>query len=381
MSQRYLLIVDHGFNAGGSCSLDAKKTYFIGSADQCDIVLSDPDIAPQHAALTITDEGVCWRSVQGIIAQQKKELKQGDFAIWPIEAEVTVASTVIRIEPKKRWSANKTRTTNTEKPENSAKSNLEPEKALLPQQIKKAGIGAALLTGIICCFLYFNPYFISNAANQSAQVDSSQTPEGKLKAILSETKEGQLNLSYIEGKAVVTGYLNTRAELIKLKDRIRLDRPTASLQISTGEDLSTSVQDVMRMHGIIVGTVYEGDGVVKVEGLKDSGQKFQSAVRASLENINGLKRIAVGETDFQASQKLPNQTAEPAKQDNSFITGSPNDPKRVTALVAGEAPFVLTADGARYFEGALLPLGHKLLEIREKEIVVERDGQNHVVTF
>ena len=40
-----------------------------------------------------------------------------------------------------------------------------------------------------------------------------------------------------------------------------------------------------------------------------------------------------------------------------------------------------TADGSRYFNGALLPSGHRVVEIAERAVVVERDGQRTRLTL
>jgi type III secretion protein D len=54
----------------------------------------------------------------------------------------------------------------------------------------------------------------------------------------------------------------------------------------------------------------------------------------------------------------------------------PDDPgKRIASLVPGEPAYLVTADGSRYFVGALLPSGHRVLLIADKTVTVERDGQ------
>ena len=54
----------------------------------------------------------------------------------------------------------------------------------------------------------------------------------------------------------------------------------------------------------------------------------------------------------------------------------PDDPaKRLVAVVGDtDSPYFVTADGSRYFSGALLPSGHRVIEIAESAVIVERDG-------
>ena len=39
-----------------------------------------------------------------------------------------------------------------------------------------------------------------------------------------------------------------------------------------------------------------------------------------------------------------------------------------------EAPYFVTADGSRYFTGAVLPSGHRVMQIADRSVMVERDG-------
>jgi type III secretion protein D len=47
---------------------------------------------------------------------------------------------------------------------------------------------------------------------------------------------------------------------------------------------------------------------------------------------------------------------------------------RIVSVVASADPYVVTADGSRYYVGASLPQGGKLAGVKEGEVLVERDG-------
>jgi hypothetical protein len=49
--------------------------------------------------------------------------------------------------------------------------------------------------------------------------------------------------------------------------------------------------------------------------------------------------------------------------------------KRVVNVVYGPRGYVVTADGSRYFEGAFLPSGHRIVRISDDEVRIERDGK------
>ena len=63
-----------------------------------------------------------------------------------------------------------------------------------------------------------------------------------------------------------------------------------------------------------------------------------------------------------------------------------DDPgKRVAAIVSGNPPevppYLVTADGTRYFEGALLPTGHRIAAIGQHEVLLEKDGARTPLVF
>ena len=42
---------------------------------------------------------------------------------------------------------------------------------------------------------------------------------------------------------------------------------------------------------------------------------------------------------------------------------------------------MVTADGARYFLGAVLPSGHRIADVQPQTLTLERDGQQQVLNF
>jgi type III secretion protein D len=46
----------------------------------------------------------------------------------------------------------------------------------------------------------------------------------------------------------------------------------------------------------------------------------------------------------------------------------------VASIVPGDPPYVVTVDGTRYFEGALMSSGHRINKIEEKQVVLEFNG-------
>ena len=59
-----------------------------------------------------------------------------------------------------------------------------------------------------------------------------------------------------------------------------------------------------------------------------------------------------------------------------------DDPgKRISSLVPGEPAYLVTADGSRYFLGALLPSGHRVMQIAKGSLALELNGQQLILNF
>jgi type III secretion protein D len=55
--------------------------------------------------------------------------------------------------------------------------------------------------------------------------------------------------------------------------------------------------------------------------------------------------------------------------------------KRIVALVSQGLPHLITADGARYFVGAVLPSGHRLVAVQPQALLLEREGRTSRIDF
>jgi len=50
-------------------------------------------------------------------------------------------------------------------------------------------------------------------------------------------------------------------------------------------------------------------------------------------------------------------------------------------VVGGEAGYVATADGARYFAGSMLPTGDRIVGVESQAVLVEKGGETTRLMF
>jgi type III secretion protein D len=84
-------------------------------------------------------------------------------------------------------------------------------------------------------------------------------------------------------------------------------------------------------------------------------------------DVRGLTKLSV------------RNTAEPLPKPMPPVSDDPG--KRIASLVPGDPGYVVTADGSRYFVGAMLPTGHRIAEIGAESVTLEFDGKKTTLNF
>jgi hypothetical protein len=134
-------------------------------------------------------------------------------------------------------------------------------------------------------------------------------------------------------------------------------------------ELMASAVDVFRLYGIAAQASWSPEGELVLRTKERDAAKVQAAAAAARRDVARLPTL-----------RVDNQPPVPTA---AAPSPAPDDPvKRLVAVVDNsDSPYFITADGSRYFSGALLPSGHRVVEIAERAVVVERDGQRTRLTL
>lgn len=143
----------------------------------------------------------------------------------------------------------------------------------------------------------------------------------------------------------------------------------AGPQRAAPHDAAAGAVEVFRLHGIAAKPGWSPEGELLLHTRERDGARVEAALAAARRDLPGLPALRV---DNQPPTTAPAPPVPPA-----------DDPaKRLVAVVDNsDSPYFITADGSRYFNGALLPSGHRVVEIAERAVVVERDGQRTRLTL
>jgi type III secretion protein D len=158
-----------------------------------------------------------------------------------------------------------------------------------------------------------------------------------------------------------------RGRLATLAEHARLDAWLAArqfspvVQVQVDEGIARDVTDVFRVNGVAVQARVQGAGHIVVDASETDPQRLARAEEIVRRDVRGMERLT-----------LHNRAAPPPPPAPPVIT----DPgKRIASLVPGDPGYLVTADGARYFVGAMLPTGHRITQIAAQRVTLERDGQ------
>lgn len=127
-----------------------------------------------------------------------------------------------------------------------------------------------------------------------------------------------------------------------------------------GAEIAHDVEEVLRLSDVACDAHYDGNGTVTVSGHLGDPKVLATVIQSrAMREIVGLKRVLAVNMDDRHGSAAPTQV----------------DGTRIVSAISGDDPYVVTADGSRYYVGAELPQGGRLTGVDGDEVLIERNGQ------
>jgi hypothetical protein len=127
-----------------------------------------------------------------------------------------------------------------------------------------------------------------------------------------------------------------------------------------GGEIAHDVEEVLRLSDVACDAHYDGNGTVTVRGHLGDPKVLATVIQSrAMREIVGLKRVLAVNLDDRHGSAAPTQV----------------DGTRIVSVISGDDPYVVTADGSRYYVGAELPQGGRLAGVDGDEVLIERNGQ------
>ncbi len=175
---------------------------------------------------------------------------------------------------------------------------------------------------------------------------------------------GFKNLKVVRGEdggLIVSGVLRTDKELASLRSMAVKSLPNARVEVETTESHAAAASEILTAQGIKGSATATGVGalLIKSEFLpKDKQAQITQMLRQDIPNIKSVRfneDAGVGNRDLQY-----------------FFSSSEYG---LATYVAGNPSYIVTADGTRWFPGAIVPTGHEIVAMKENRITFQREGK------
>ncbi|EHR71428.1 hypothetical protein BurJ1DRAFT_2599 [Burkholderiales bacterium JOSHI_001] len=331
-----------------------------GLAADADIQLRDPQASALRLAITAQGGAAQLQVLEGELDLDDQRLTPGQTLRWACGQPLTLGRTVIACGPEDQpvWTlapelADELPAPALAGPAGSRAPRRRPELWL-------ATVGTVLLLG--CA-----------GAWALAQLTVKPTTVQRADASTLATALKGSEFAALELQSQPGGALRLQGRLATLAQRGRLDAwlaargATPALDVVVDEALVREVSEVFRINGVPVQAQVEAPGQVLAQAAEPDAQRLARAEEVVRRDVHGLGGLMVRNSARPAPPPAPPVVADPGK--------------RIASLVPGEPAYVVTADGARYFVGALLPSGHRITEVQAQRLTLERDGQPSVLNF
>lgn len=365
------LQVLEGPQQGASAPVPAGMPFTVGGSADCDIVLRGLAMLPVAVRLCLLPQGLRVEVLRGEVSvggetltagQQRDCRADADLRLGPVrlglfalEADAAALADEVPIEVAAELSespAQPARPVGDLPPAATDAPNLRPAGRRGWQALVASGAALAAVSIGMLASAYTQP----PAGPQPEAL--SQQAQAMLQA--AGLRQLQVRPDADGGGLLVSGYLDTGAQRAQAEQLLATQPLPARWQVHVNQQVADAVADVYRINGVPAQARPVGEGAVSVTTREADDRRLDRVRDAARRDVPGLAAIE--------ARNLP----PPAPPAAAPVVDDPG--KRVASIVPGEPPYVVTADGTRYFEGALLPTGHRIAGIERHRVLLDRDG-------
>jgi type III secretion protein D len=346
-------------SAGLACVLAAEPD---GQGAGADIVLREERVAPARVSVQADWPQATLEVLAGEVRLGDQTLAAGQRTTWMPHAPLQIGSSVVafgracdddwRLGDPVEGLAAQASTTETPAP------TATPLRRRA--EVWLASLGAGVL--LSCVGALWMAHGV--AAPAPAAID----PAAALVTALRGSEFAALDASRsADGRLTLRGRVPTQVQRTLLDAWLTERRLAPTVEVWVDEAVAHDVAEVFRVNGVAVRTQLAGPGRIAAEAAEPDATKLNRATEVVRRDVRGLQALDV------------RNTAKPAAPPAAPLSDDPG--KRIASLVPGEPAYLVTADGSRYFLGALLPSGHRVMQIAKGSLTLELNGQQLILNF
>jgi type III secretion protein D len=340
--------------------------------DEADLLLHDDSGPGARVRIAAAGGHALLEVLAGTVELGGETLETGRVAPWPPRTPLRLGATLVSFGPAGRADDDTAAST---APASAAQAAAEAQAAIahaaqLPAVVKRRRPGAAWLLplGLLATLGGLAALTLALVHGAGGSTAQAAVKPPALAEALQRSEFASLAVAWdATGRPEIRGRLTTLAERARLEAWLAQRQFTPALQIQVDEGLARDVTDTFRLNGVAVQARVQGPGEVAVEASEPDAPRLARAEEVVRRDVRGLARLAVVNRAKPAPPPAP---------------PVPDDPgKRIASVVPGDPAYLVTADGARYFVGAMLPTGHRITRIDGQRVTLERGGEESTLNF
>ena len=166
---------------------------------------------------------------------------------------------------------------------------------------------------------------------------------------------------------IVAGTIKTSADQQRLLEAMRQRPEKVQVKTIVADEVADSVQEVFRAYGVSTDITKLRPGRIAVRTETNDLQRLASAEAAAKSDVYGLLELNV-------INNPPVKPQMPEKIEQASYTAAPGQAIRM--MIYGNPSYVMTEDQSIFYEGALLPGGHRIVSILEDKVILSHNGKN-----
>jgi len=166
---------------------------------------------------------------------------------------------------------------------------------------------------------------------------------------------------------IISGVVPTEADRVRAQAVLRDADVTGTVTALTSEGLAQAAVSVATVQGLPATARATGRTTVELHTVPLEPRQRDKLTRGVAAEVRDITRLTLLE-DMEPPE-------------DALIRTVADVTKKVSTVVAGDPAYIQTADGARYFPGAMMPTGHRLVAIEGQSVLLEKNGRQMRLNF
>ena len=371
-----MLQVLSGRSDGAQHRLPDQRKLLIGHSFESDIVLRDPSTRGCAVRLTVCGRRAVLEVVSGGVTLLGKQLAAGETITLEQYLPVQMGDIHFALggDDADRWGEARSILAHDaqaalELAQLAPPSALPERLALRTQPIRRgfanfalrpvrmAMIGAGLM--MVAAGSYFGASLLSPAPMSPRDIRQELAPLG-LPGVTVERNPST-------GEIAITGLVKDSSDAARLRQWAQQNHPDILVNVTTIAEAAEAATNLLAAQNVDAVARPSGADRLIIEGPflpKDRQNELTKLLQKDLPRVAAFT--------FKPS-------TERGESGLAYFFNAPG--YGAASFVSGDPGYIVTEDGTRWFPGAVVPTGHKIVEITNNTVIVERDGLRDVLTM